>query len=96
VPDQTLTPFAAKEKLVQSSIFEATYHDSIIPMTPDMDPLIFIIGASISIIPFHTDFIGPIHPVQHIYIKGIASGLSTKGISVVSYSFYNDTGNSKP
>jgi len=57
-----------------------------------MNPLIFNTGASISIIPFHTDFIGPIHPMQHIYIKGIASGLSTKGISVVSYSFYNDAG----
>jgi len=61
-------------------------------MTPDMVPLVFDTGASITITPIKTDFIGPIKPVQHVQIKGIASGLQAAGIGDVSYSFVNDSG----
>jgi hypothetical protein len=37
-----------KEKMVQFAAFEATYHDSITTITPDMVPLIIVTGASIS------------------------------------------------
>ena len=91
-PTCPLTPFLAKEKLVQLAAFEATSHDSITPMTPDMVPLILDTGASVSITPFLSDFITPLQPVQHVTIKGIASGLKAEGIGDVSYTFMNDSG----
>ena len=91
-PQSEITPFQAREKFVQLATFQATYHDSVTPMTPDMAPLILDTGASISISPYPTDFITPIRPVQHVNIKGIASGLAAKGIGDLSYSFVNDAG----
>jgi hypothetical protein len=84
--------FHAKEKLVMLTAFEATYHDTTTPLTPDMVPLIIDTGASISLTPHATDFITPIRPVQNIQIKGIASGLSVKGVGDISYQFRNDMG----
>jgi hypothetical protein len=59
-------------------------------MTPDMVPLIFDTGASISITAYPTDFISPIRSIQHVQIKGIASGLYAQGIGDVSYTFTNN------
>jgi hypothetical protein len=84
--------FQVREKMVQLAVFQATFHDSITPMTPDMVPLILNTGASVSISPFKSDFITPIHPVPNIIIKGIASGLSVQGVGTISYSFLNNEG----
>jgi hypothetical protein len=59
-PQSEVTPFQAREKFVQLATFQATYHDSITPMTPDIVPHILDTGASISISPYPTDFITPI------------------------------------
>jgi hypothetical protein len=77
---------------MQLQAFQATFEVTITPMSPDMVPLIMDTGASISITPFKSDFISPIKPVQHVNIKGIASGLTATGIGDVSYSFVNDAG----
>jgi hypothetical protein len=90
-----MSDFHAKEKMVQLSVFQTTYHDSTTPMTPDMVPLIFDTGASISLSPVRSDFIGPIRPVQHVHIKGIASGLQAEGVGDISYNFTNDAGQSQ-
>ena len=87
-----MTPIQAREKIFQLATFQAAYHDSVTPMTPDMVPLILDTGASVSITPFHSNFITPLQPVQHITIKGIASGLRAEGIGDVSYTFINDSG----
>jgi hypothetical protein len=81
-PTNQETPFLAKETLVKLAT----------PMTPDMVPLILDTGASISITPCRSDFIMPLHPVQHVTIKGITSGLKGEGIGDVSYTFMNDSG----
>ena len=90
-----MSDFHAKEKMVQLSVFQTTYHDSTTTMTPDMVPLIFDTGASISLSPVRSDFIGPIRPVQHVHIKGIASGLQAEGVGDISYNFTNDAGQSQ-
>ena len=43
-------------------------------------------GASISITPHRDDFIGPIHPVQQVPLKGIAGSCHVEGIGTVRYS----------
>jgi hypothetical protein len=91
-PDILYTPIECKEKLVLLGAFQATYHDSKTPISPDMVPLIIDTGASISISPYRTDFISPIRPVQQVQIKGIASGLDVAGIGDLQYTIYNDQG----
>jgi hypothetical protein len=91
-PTTTMLLSQAKEKMVQLAAFQSTYHDSLTPMTPDMIPLIFDSGASVSISPCQSDFVTPLREVQHITIKGVASGLQARGISDLSYSFVNDAG----
>jgi hypothetical protein len=81
-----------KEKMVQLAAFEATYHYSITPMISDMVPLIINTGASISLNPHKSDFTTLIRPVQHITIKGIALGLTVKGVGDLSYTYHNDNG----
>lgn len=71
----TISPFDAKEKLVQLATFQATYHYSITPMSPDMVLLILDTGTSISLTPYKADFITPIRPVQRVTIKGTVAGL---------------------
>jgi hypothetical protein len=78
--------------MVKLAAFQATFHESIILMSPVMAPLIMDTGASISISPFITDFISPIRPAQHITIKGIASGLNVAGMGNLAYTFLNDNG----
>jgi hypothetical protein len=56
-----------------------------------MVPIILDTGASISISPYSTDFIGEIKPVQNITLKGIASGLTVTGIGTIQYTFQNDS-----
>jgi len=91
-PECSVTPFQAKKQMVRLQAFQATFEGFITPMTPDMIPLILDTGASISITPFKSDFITPIKPIQHVSIKGIASGLTATGIGDVSYSFVNNAG----
>jgi hypothetical protein len=81
-----------KKTLLLLAAFEATYHNNITPISPDMHPLVIDTGASITVTPYLTDFISPLKPVQSIEIKGIASGLMVKGYGDVCYNFYNDTG----
>lgn len=94
-PSTSLLPFQAKEKMVQLAAFQSTYHDSITPMTPDMIPLIIDTGASISISPCRSDFISSICEVQHVTVKGVASGLQARGIGDLSYSFTNNAGHTQ-
>jgi len=86
---------AAKEKLLLLAAFEATYHDSKTPISLDIVPLIIDTGASVTVSPCLTDFVGPIRPVQDVAIQGIASGLKVKGIGTLSYKFHNDSGSSQ-
>jgi len=81
------TPFQNKEQLLQLA---ATYQDAKTPISPDMVTLVIDTGANVTVTPYTTDFITPIHPIQAVEIKGIAAGLEVKGYSDVSYSFYND------
>jgi hypothetical protein len=81
-----------KAALFLLSAFETTYHGSITPISPDMVPLVIDTGASVTVTPYKTDFIGHIHPVQDIEIKGIASGLAVSGFGDVSYTYRNDNG----
>jgi hypothetical protein len=78
-PMESVTPFAAKEKMVQLAAFQSTFHGSVTPFSLDMVPLILDTGASVSISPCRTDFISPIRPAQHITIKGTVSGLNVAG-----------------
>jgi hypothetical protein len=68
-----------KKTLLLLAAVEATYHNNITPISPDMHPLVIDTGASITVTPYLTDFISPLKPVQSIEIKGIASGLMVKG-----------------
>lgn len=61
-------------------------------VTPDMVPLAIDTGASNTISPYATDFVGDIRTVQNVEIKGIASGLKVAGVGTVAYSFRNDDG----
>jgi len=54
--------------------------------------LILDTGASISISPSTSDFIGPIRNVQLATLQGIASGLSIEGIGTVQYTVLVDDG----
>ena len=81
-----------KAKLVLLAAFEATYHEGQTPVTPDMVPLVIDTGASNTISPYATDFVGEIRAVQDVEIKGIASGLKVAGVGTVVYSFSNDAG----
>jgi hypothetical protein len=58
-PSTTLLPLQAKEKMLQLATFQSTYHGSVAPITPDMTPLIFDAGASVSISPCRSDFVTP-------------------------------------
>jgi hypothetical protein len=77
--------------MIQLAAFEATYHDSLTPMTP-MTPGTFDTGGSVSFSPFKSDFVTPIKPVQKVTIKGIAAGLTVHGIGDLQYTFCNDDG----
>lgn len=95
VPTYTpLSPMHPDNKLllIKLAAFEATYHNALAPMSPDMVPLVIDTGASISITPYKTDFIGHIHATQPIEIKGITSGLQVQGYGTVCYTFQNDNG----
>jgi hypothetical protein len=81
-----------KETLLLIAAFEATYHNLLTPIIPDMVPIVIDTGASITVTPYKTDFITPIRPVQAIEIKGIASGLQVAGYGDISYNFHNDYG----
>jgi len=83
-------PFSSKEKMVMLAACQATYQDSITPLTPDMVPVIIDTGASISLSPYETDFIGTIQPVQNVTLKGIASGLQVAGIGTIQHQFLNN------
>ncbi len=48
-----------KHRLLLLSAFEASYHGNIMPISRDMVPLVIDTGASISVTPYKTDFIGP-------------------------------------
>jgi hypothetical protein len=87
-----MSPIQAKEKMIQLAAFQSTYHDTVTPLTPDMVPLILDTGTSVSITPHKSDFISPIHAVQHISIKGVAAGLQAAGIGDISYTFMNGSG----
>jgi hypothetical protein len=56
-------------KVVQLSIFEATYHDNVTSLTLDMYSLIIDTGASLTISPRLTDFTSPICLVQMLKSK---------------------------
>jgi hypothetical protein len=85
-------PTINKQLLLKLAAFEATFHDKLTPISPDMLPLIIDTGASITVTPCITDFITPIHPVQALEIKGIAAGLQVRGYGDVKYTFLNDAG----
>jgi hypothetical protein len=91
-PPAPTTKLENRLMLIKLAAFEATCHNIITPLSPDMVPLVIDSGASITVTPYETDFITPIRPVQNTEITGIASGLQVKGIGTVSYSFHNDAG----
>jgi len=86
------TPHENQLKLLQLNAFEASYHDSPTPFTPDQFPIIIDTGASITISPYPTDFTSPIRPVQDVEIKGIAAGLKVLGIGDITFNFFDDSG----
>jgi hypothetical protein len=57
--------------------------------------LILDTGASISVTNCIADFVGPVRPVQHTTLQGIAAGLAIKGIGMARYHIRDDTGNSR-
>jgi hypothetical protein len=63
-----------------------------ISFTPDEVHFIIDTGASITITFDEQDFDSPVHPVQPTTLKGIASGLSVKGIGDATYSFTTSKG----
>jgi hypothetical protein len=62
------------------------------PFTPNEAHIVVDTGASITITNCKLDFTTTVDPVQPATLKGIASGLSIKGIGDVWYSFLNDDG----
>jgi hypothetical protein len=91
-PQSLASPHHNKEQLLLLAAFKATHHRSKMPISPDMVPLVIDTGASVSISPCLTDFIGPLRPVQQVSIQGIASGLSVQGVGTISYTYHNDAG----
>lgn len=81
-----------KEKLLLLATFEATYHGSPTPISPDMVPIVIDTGPSVTVTPYITDFVSPSKPVQAVEIKGIASGLQVAGYGDIRYDFHNDAG----
>jgi hypothetical protein len=76
--------------LLHLAAFKATYAYNETPISPDAYLIILDTGASISVIPYKTDFVSGIRLVQSLEIQGIASGLTVQGSGSVKYSFYND------
>jgi hypothetical protein len=63
------------------------------PMIPDEKKLIIIdTGASVTITNSATEFTSPPRFVQHTQLKGIASGLTARGIGTALYTFKDDDG----
>jgi hypothetical protein len=91
-PDASEISFSSKERLVLLAAFEASFQDTVTPLTPNMVPIIIDSGTSVSISPYATDFIGDIQPVQNVTLKGIAHGLRVAGIGTIQYKFLNDDG----
>jgi hypothetical protein len=77
-------PIGNQRILLQLTAFEATYHKTITPISPDIVPLVTNTGASITVAPFATDFTSPITSVQEIEIKGNTTGLQVKGTGTVT------------
>jgi hypothetical protein len=50
-PQETTIPIKNKEKLLLLAAFEAAYHHSPTPITPDMVPIIIDTGASVTVTP---------------------------------------------
>jgi hypothetical protein len=88
-------PIQNKEKLLLLAAFEAAYHLSLTPFTPDMVPIVIDTGASVTVTPYATDFTSLIKPVQSVEVKGIASGLQVRGYGDISYQFQNDNGDTQ-
>ena len=62
-------------------------------ITPDEVTLIFDSGASCTISPSESDFLGEIKKVQNTKISGIANGLEIEGTGTVEYMLTDDSGN---
>ncbi len=79
---------------VRSSLpaFTATNNGLPAQFTPDEVHFVIDTGASITITNDKTDFLSDIHPIQPTRLKGIASGLSVKGIGDAEYTFMTDDG----
>jgi hypothetical protein len=54
--------------------------------------LILDTGASVSVTNCSADFITAIRPIQHTTLKGIAAGLTIKGLGTVRYTVRDDSG----
>jgi hypothetical protein len=81
-----------KELLLLLAAFEASHHDMQTPISPDMVPFVIGTGASITVMPYLTDFVGLIDAIQNVEIEGIASGLQVGGTGTVSCKFQNNEG----
>ncbi len=57
-----------------------------------MVPLIIHTGASVTVTPYITDFVGSITLVQAVKIQGIAKGLQVRGTGTIAYRYHNDDG----
>ena len=68
------------------------YSEGTAPVTLDDLLIVLDSGCTCTISFDKHDFVGPIHSVKFVELKGIASGLQVEGIGTVNWTFLSDNG----
>ena len=73
-------------------VLHSNFSKGTVPITSDDFMVVLNSGCTCAISFNKSDFISPIHPVQFIGLKGIASGLYIQGVGQVQWTFLNEQG----
>jgi hypothetical protein len=91
-PYHNMSPQEAVVIRSKLTAYAAANHGLTAQFTPDEVHFFIDTGASIIITNSKMDFISEIQPIQPTVLKGIASGLSVRGIGDAEYTFRTDDG----
>ena len=92
-PSAQALPFQqAKEYQAMLFALHTDYSKGTAPVTSDDLLVVLDSGCTCAISFDKHDFVGPIHPVQFVELKGIASSLQVEGIGTVNWMFLSDDG----
>ena len=89
---QVLSFQQAKDYRVMLFALHTNYSEGTAPVTLDDLLVVLDSGCTCAISFDKQDFVGLIHPVQFVELKGITSGLQVKGIGTVDWTFLSNNG----